>query len=562
MEAEPQGEHIMPDDPIRYHIILLPSDNYWAWVQAAREYALKFRASVTPKPHNAVNFHSPEQVITVVVAPNAYPEQGDIAAWLSQQAPQVRLDVLRVTTPAQLRQILAERVSRNMRLGSESVEPARGLPIRLLWPTDYSVQMQPFGVNAELYRRWGLPGHEGVDIRAPLNSHIYACADGVVYRVHDGSGGHPYGIHVRVRHADGYKTIYAHLNQVLVHTGQAVKAGDVIGLAGRTGNSVGSHLHLTLKKTGASAAGATPYPNDIIDPTPYLIPRERASMAQATVAAWPYDHVLVGLHGRVGGAMQEADWAVIKTARIEALLLRSVAASVEVDRARAITPDLFVMVRLEANVGSRAVQPAQFVSWISDDLRRFYERGVRYFEVHTEPNLTPQGYGTSWRDGHEFGRWFLEVVGLLRPKYPEARFGWPGLSPGPTTSGMRFDHEAFLESAAGAVQFADWIGCHCYWENDAEMFSREAGLAYKLYLDEWPDKLVLITEFSNPSPSISPHVKGTQYLQYFSHLRNEKGVGAAFAFAVSAVKGHQSEVWRGENGRATPIVAAIGSRSS
>ena len=139
-----------------------------------------------------------------------------------------------------------------------------------VWPTDYPKLNQSFGVNQHFYRRWGLPGHEGLDIRAPMRSGVYACAAGTVYRVHDGSASHPYGIHVRLRHQDGYRTIYAHLHRALVAVGQHVKAGEQIGLANSTGNSTGSHLHLTLKKEGATAAGMTNYPSDIIDPTPFL----------------------------------------------------------------------------------------------------------------------------------------------------------------------------------------------------------------------------------------------------------------------------------------------------
>lgn len=144
------------------------------------------------------------------------------------------------------------------------------MTIQLSWPTDYRVITQRFGANPQNYTRYGLPGHEGVDIRAPHGSNIYACADGEVYQV-TGVDNNPYGIHLRLRHADGYKTIYAHLKQPLVVVGQQVKRGELIAVADNTGNSSGSHLHLTLKKDGATAAGLTRYPFDILDPTPYLV---------------------------------------------------------------------------------------------------------------------------------------------------------------------------------------------------------------------------------------------------------------------------------------------------
>lgn len=142
----------------------------------------------------------------------------------------------------------------------------------LRWPADFDVVTQAFGANPQIYRRWGLPGHEGIDIAGVgcYGKPIYACAAGRVYLVHLDDGKHNYGTHVRVEHRDGYKTVYAHLVRSVVMVGDPVQAGDIIGYCGSTGNSTGPHLHLTLKREGATAAGDTEYPGDIIDPTPYL----------------------------------------------------------------------------------------------------------------------------------------------------------------------------------------------------------------------------------------------------------------------------------------------------
>ena len=127
-------------------------------------------------------------------------------------------------------------------------------------PTEYNVITQHFGVNPQYYAQFGLPGHEGIDFRAPHGTMIFACADGTVYRVETADNNN-YGIHVRIEHADGYKTVYAHLMKPLVMVGDIVRAGEVIGLADNTGNSHGDHLHLTLKLG-----------ERILDPTPFLLP--------------------------------------------------------------------------------------------------------------------------------------------------------------------------------------------------------------------------------------------------------------------------------------------------
>jgi len=124
-----------------------------------------------------------------------------------------------------------------------------------------------------VYAKFGLPGHEGLDIRAPMNSKIFACADGQIYSIRTKDDGNPYGNHIRISHDLGYKTIYAHLNSFMpnLKVGDNVSRKQQIGYANSTGNSTGSHLHLTLKKDGATAEGLTNYPNDIIDPTPYML---------------------------------------------------------------------------------------------------------------------------------------------------------------------------------------------------------------------------------------------------------------------------------------------------
>jgi murein DD-endopeptidase MepM/ murein hydrolase activator NlpD len=137
------------------------------------------------------------------------------------------------------------------------------------WPTEFRSINQYFGANPQNYAQFGLPGHEGIDVMAPSGSRIFAVAPGTVGMVRTDPNGHNYGTHVRVDHADGWQTIYAHLQQALVTPGQQVRAGDVLGLADNTGNSFGSHLHLTLKKRNETYRN---WPHNIFDPTPYLLP--------------------------------------------------------------------------------------------------------------------------------------------------------------------------------------------------------------------------------------------------------------------------------------------------
>lgn len=137
------------------------------------------------------------------------------------------------------------------------------------WPTEFRSINQYFGANPQNYSQFGLPGHEGLDIQAPDGTKVFAVAPGTVSAVRLEPTGHNYGIHVRIDHIEKYQTTYAHLRQCFVRVGQPVTAGMVLGLADNTGNSFGSHLHLTLKKLDATYLN---WPANITDPTPFILP--------------------------------------------------------------------------------------------------------------------------------------------------------------------------------------------------------------------------------------------------------------------------------------------------
>lgn len=84
--------------------------------------------------------------------------------------------------------------------------------------------------------------HKGVDFAAARGTPIMAAGDGVVEKA--GPYG-SFGNYVRIRHAQGYKTAYAHMNAIRkgVRAGARVRQGDVIGTVGSTGRSTGPHLH-------------------------------------------------------------------------------------------------------------------------------------------------------------------------------------------------------------------------------------------------------------------------------------------------------------------------------
>jgi murein DD-endopeptidase MepM/ murein hydrolase activator NlpD len=84
--------------------------------------------------------------------------------------------------------------------------------------------------------------HKGVDFAAPTGTPIMAAGTGVVRKARwFGS----FGKYVRIAHANGYETAYAHLSRIApgVREGARVRQGQIIGRVGTTGRSTGPHLH-------------------------------------------------------------------------------------------------------------------------------------------------------------------------------------------------------------------------------------------------------------------------------------------------------------------------------
>ena len=91
--------------------------------------------------------------------------------------------------------------------------------------------------------------HRGVDFAAPTGTPIYAAGDGIItFRGRKGA----YGKYIRIRHAAGYSTAYAHMSRYKkgVTQGRRVKQGEVIGYVGSTGRSTGPHLHYEILVRG------------------------------------------------------------------------------------------------------------------------------------------------------------------------------------------------------------------------------------------------------------------------------------------------------------------------
>jgi hypothetical protein len=662
------------------------------------------------------------------------------------------------------------------------------------WPTEYRAISQYFGANPQNYSQFGLPGHDGLDIRAPKGSKVFSVAPGRVKLVVRDPGDHNYGRHIRITHADGYETIYAHLEKPLVKEGNRVEAGTLIGLANDSGNSFGSHLHLTLKRKGVSNHG---WPGNIIDPTPYLLPllawRKPAGpytegwvctaaitifddLAQVSegdahlrsapsvdadvidliptgtmlivtgdelddcvpvqvptlglssspaltpppepdpknldppdgvVFGWVWadyleitgHYAMVGRHGvimrgspilnseqigqiqwgymvtligqSVNGyapiyayLIDVVDWrearkpvqkpkpfppstdssevgtingwvltAQIHTDDTDAVVGRSgvnlreaprrngdligflpLGTNIKVTGPRtgeytpvrvreqdiqepaneqeppvpdpdpvplgqvkiglhaAADPDISAaeieefkmfrpgiikilsfhdpaairkladnhpnakwIVRAFLDFGGRSISPQRFFNDTVSDMTRTMDilkgRDV-VIELHNEPNILPEGLGTSWNDGEEFAIWWTRLLRLYRYVFPDHQFIYPGLSPGTDIYNFKQDHIRFLEASRAAIEAADGLGVHLYWSLIHPM-DKTLGMLDDT-ISRFRSKPIWVTEASNNKSGTTSTTKANQYLTFWKELQERPLVKGITYFVASA----------------------------
>lgn len=109
------------------------------------------------------------------------------------------------------------------------------------YTSGFGGRSDPFGAGRRM--------HEGQDFAGAYGTPIFATADGTVIHAGWQSG---YGRLIKIQHAFGVETRYAHLSQIRVEVGQKVSRGDRIGDMGNSGRSTGTHLHYEVRIGGTA----------------------------------------------------------------------------------------------------------------------------------------------------------------------------------------------------------------------------------------------------------------------------------------------------------------------
>jgi hypothetical protein len=187
------------------------------------------------------------------------------------------------------------------------------------------------------------------------------------------------------------------------------------------------------------------------------------------------------------------------------------------------------------------------------------------FEIGNEPNHFRgyEGWGPEAEDAEDFNRWFLEVYDLLKAAHPWAELGFPALG---TPDSVHHDR-LWLTLNREAIERADWLGVHCYWQTYPDgtttMFDPERGLCFSYYHELFPDKPLELTEFDNDNviwdiPPLSEEALAAEIVTYYQALYGYPYLRSASSFILSSPNPAWAYfTWRSEDGDFKPVVAAV-----
>jgi hypothetical protein len=329
--------------------------------------------------------------------------------------------------------------------------------------------------------------------------------------------------------------------------------------------------------TAAPTDIPAPPPPPTDSPTTTVIPAEPTSQPNGgqeadTAEPTPSSRtVRVGLHGRNDFSFEEADYQLIREANIETLKMMSLTDPAVFARIKQENPDIEFIVRLyDDRIGENSSHPtpqefADRMMPIMHSLQPY----VTKFEISNEPNHVHryEGWGSEDADAEDFNKWFLEVYDLLKTAHPWAELGYPALA----TPNSYHRDRAWLEITREAIEKADWLGVHCYWQTypdgTSTMFDQERGMCFKYYHELFPDKPLEMTEFDNDNviwdiPPLSAEEIAQEYVTYYQELFKYPYLRSASSFIMSSPDSRWDYfAWRTQADGFKPVVTEMANMS-
>lgn len=275
----------------------------------------------------------------------------------------------------------------------------------------------------------------------------------------------------------------------------------------------------------------------------------------------------VGVHGRNNPVFEDVDYQVIQDAGIEAIKMMSQTQPAVFERIKSLQPNVELITRLyEDRIGSgHHPTPADYAAKMIPILKNL-QPYCQKFHITNEPNHIHryEGWGATDEDAQNFNEWFLEVYDRLKQACPWAELGFPGLA----VPDFLHRDRVWLKICRPAVERADWLGVHCYWQtpNDGRpsvIFNENFGLTFKYYHQEFPDKVLEILECGNSNIQsnipISEDDVAREYTDWLQEVFKYPYINSASFFILSSQDtGNWAFFsWREESGRLKPVVHRV-----
>ncbi len=275
----------------------------------------------------------------------------------------------------------------------------------------------------------------------------------------------------------------------------------------------------------------------------------------------------IGVHGRNDTSFVEDDYRVIADSHVEAVKMMSQTESAVFARIKEIDGDIEIITRLyDDRIGDSHPTPVQYAEKLVPVMQGLQPYCHKY-QVANEPNHVQryEGWGAEDADAESFNAWFLEVYRLLKQACPWASIGFPGLA----VPDFAHRDRAWLDICRPAIERADWLGVHCYWQTPTDrpsvMFDEHFGKTFAYYHRQFPDKTLEILECGNsnvhnPDWPISQDDIAREYVTWLQEVFRFPYVNSAAFFLLSSqdVQNWEFFSWRTENNFVKPVVHAIG----
>jgi len=249
----------------------------------------------------------------------------------------------------------------------------------------------------------------------------------------------------------------------------------------------------------------------------------------------------VGIHGRNHEEWHDVDFRVLRDAGVEVIKPMSQTRPHHFERMKRELPNVEIITRLHGDgfgVGHHP-SPGQFAGQMIPVMANLRPSCTK-FHVHNEPNHVAryEGWGNSDDDARNFNAWFLEVYQRLKEAHPWASLGFPGLAL------PHFGHRdwQWLDICRPAIERADWLGVHCYWQTPPgqgpQLMHEALGMNFKHYHDKYPNKTLEILECGNSNIQnnypISDEAVADEYVQWLQEVFKYPYVNSASFFILSS----------------------------